>query len=113
MNVKDCLRLILFAGVLMASVAPFQGAMAAVHTITMEGLQFSRNSLHISPGDTVRFINQDDRKHTIYSLSPGQIFSLGTQQPGDVAVVTFDRAGTIDVRSAVYFQQMSLKIICR
>ncbi len=86
--------------------------MAAVHTVTIDGLKFSRSSLHIRPGDTVRFINRDDRKHTIYSLSSGQTFGLGTQQPGDEAVVTFDRAGTIDVRSAVYFEQMSLKIKC-
>ena len=76
------------------------------------GLEFSRDSLRIERGDTVRFINRDSRKHAIYSLSQGQIFALGIQQPGDIAEVTFNHTGTIDVRSAAYFKQMSLKIRC-
>ncbi len=113
MLLPNCLKSILCAGVLALSVAPFQGASAAVHTITIEGLKFSRDSLHIKRGDTVRFQNSDSAKHAIYSLSPGQVFSLGIQKPGDVAVMTFDHPGAIDVRSAAYFEQMSLKITCQ
>ena len=73
MSLQNCLKAALCAGVMIATTAPFQGAIAAVHTITIDDLKFSRTSLEINRGDSVRFVNQDSRKHAIYSLIPTDI----------------------------------------
>lgn len=55
----------------MASVAPSQGAVAAVYAITFEGIKFGQDTLHTGLGDTARLNFQNCRKHTCHAKRHG------------------------------------------
>jgi len=51
---------------------------------------FSPGTIEIGAGETVTFINRDDKPHT----ATGSDWDTGTIEPGDSAPVTFDEPGT-------------------
>jgi plastocyanin len=58
---------------------------------------FSPSELAIHPGDTVRFVNQDDFSHNAISDTPGFEFDLKLQHPGEPKEITFDKPGIVMV----------------
>lgn len=60
--------------------------------VGMAGRRFAPASLSITTGDTVRFLNDDDRDHT--ATAEGSGFDTGVLAPGRSSSRTFDRAGT-------------------
>jgi plastocyanin len=55
-------------------------ALAATHTVTMEGFAFKPQVLEVKPGDTVEWVNRDILPHT--ATATGNAFDSKTIQPG-------------------------------
>jgi plastocyanin len=76
-------------------------APAAFAGETVEVVQHDRSftptEVAIHPGDTVRFVNQDDFSHNVISDTPGFEFDLKLQRPGEPKEITFDKPGTVMV----------------
>ncbi len=59
--------------------------------------EFSKATLEISKGDSVKFTNKDEVFHNVFSLSDVQTFDLGSYPQGDSKTVVFDAPGTVEV----------------
>lgn len=58
---------------------------------------FAPSFLAIPAGTTVRFPNQDDFFHNVFSYSKTKRFDLGRYRKGDAKNVTFDKSGAVAV----------------
>ncbi len=67
-----------------------------VHKIMQKGRRFNPNLIVVSPGDTVQFLNDENRQidHNIYSLSKLKNFDLGLGEKGSVLEVKIDNRGS-------------------
>jgi plastocyanin len=92
---KSCLLALALA----ALAAP---AAAADHVISQKGKQFDPTTLRVKVGDRVLFENDDETTHNVFSRSPGNVFNVGIQQPGSSSPVTFEEAGSVEVRCAIH-----------
>jgi len=55
---------------------------------------------HVVPvtvGDSVVFVNKDQRFHSAFSVSPAKKFDLGSLRPGAARLASFDRRGVVRV----------------
>jgi len=77
-------------------------AKAAEHEVVQKNKAFSVEELTIKAGDTVKFTNQDDFFHNVFSLSDLKTFDLGSYPKGEFKSVTFDKAGTVEVECAIH-----------
>ena len=84
-------------------------AFAAEFEVGQKDKQFTKKSLTIKAGDTVKFTNQDPFFHNVFSLSELKTFDLGSYPKGQSKSVTFDKAGTVDVECAIH-PNMQMKI---
>ena len=64
-------------------------ALAASHTVTIQGMQFSPKNLRVSVGDRITFINRDSVAHTATSAN----FDTGRLRRGESRRVTIRAAG--------------------
>lgn len=87
-------------------------AWAEDHTVVQQGKKFAPASVTVKKDDTVVFTNQDPVTHNVYSQTPGMAFDLRTQKPGAASAVTFERAGTAEVRCAIH-PQMKMTVIVK
>lgn len=78
------------------------GAYAASFNVGQKNKQFTKKSLTVKVGDTVRFTNEDPFFHNVFSLSPTKTFDLGSYPKGDYRDVTFDTAGKVEVECAIH-----------
>ena len=79
-------------------------------TVTQNGRAFSERHLTIRAGDTVKFVNDDDVMHNVYSVTEGQAFDLGAQGPATTATHTFTTPGKVRVRCAIH-PKMKLDVV--
>jgi plastocyanin len=63
MSMRASISSIAVAGVLLFA-GSFASAAAATHTITMEAMAYSPETLHVKRGDTVVWVNKDPFPHT-------------------------------------------------
>ncbi len=84
-------------------------AFAAEFEVGQKDKQFTKKSLTIKAGDTVKFTNQDPFFHNVFSLSELKTFDLGSYPKGQSKSVTFDKAGTVDIECAIH-PNMQMKI---
>jgi len=84
-------------------------AAAADLRVVQRDKKFLVNRLDIRVGDTVRFVNDDEVSHNLYSVTPGMQFEVRIQQPGQSDKVTFKNAGVALVQCAIH-PQMSLRV---
>lgn len=76
---------------------------AATADIDQAGQMFSKKSLTVKPGDTVRFHNGDDAIHNINVIDAADVASdKGLQKPGETIGVLFDKAGKFVVRCSIH-----------
>ncbi len=75
---------------------------AAEHEVGQKNKQFTVKELTIKVGDTVRFTNQDDFFHNVFSLSDLKTFDLGSYPKGESKSVTFDKPGKVEVECAIH-----------
>ena len=104
---SSLLALAVVAGVVATSAT---GAVADEYTVSMKGRSFSPSVLRIQPGDTIRFVNDDDVDHDVYSLTRGHLFTSGRRAPGRHAVFVFNRPGAFEVLDAARHDTMRLRV---
>ena len=80
------------------AIALNQGALAREPArVDLKTFQFAPDTLHVSVGTTVRWMNQDEIEHTVTAGSPSQrdaAFNATLAKKGATAERTFDKAGT-------------------
>lgn len=84
-------------------------AFAAEFEVGQRDKQFSKKTLTIKTGDSVKFTNNDPFFHNVFSLSDLKTFDLGSYPTGQSKSVTFDKAGTYDIECAIH-PNMKLKL---
>ena len=75
---------------------------AAEHVVIQKGKAFSRQSLVVQLGDTVKFVNDDSFAHNVFSLSDTKSFDLGSYGQGISRSTVMDKSGTVEVECAVH-----------
>lgn len=69
-------------------------ALAASHTVAIEGFKFAPANLTVAVGDTITFVNKDSAPHT--ATARGGAFDTGRLGRGESATVTIGAAGSFD-----------------
>jgi plastocyanin len=72
------------------------------YTIYTSHRDFSPQAMVVPQGSTVTFVNLDDVRHNVFSVTPGAAFDLGYQGSGEKASHVFSRAGIILVSCNVH-----------
>lgn len=63
---------------------------------------FKPAAMAVPIGSTARFVNQDEVRHNVFSVTPGNAFDLGYQAPGQSADQVLNRAGVVLVSCNVH-----------
>ena len=82
-----------------ALAAPPAFAQRRTHEVTIDGMTFSPQELHISPGDSVLFINNDRAPHLVRMDDGGQ---TGRLTQGQSDTMTFLSPGTRRYECAIH-----------
>ena len=77
-------------------------ALAGEHLVTQKNKAFSVKKLTVKVGDSVKFVNDDNFAHNVFSLSAAKSFDLGSFGNGGAKSVTFDKPGKVEVECAVH-----------
>lgn len=64
--------------------------------------KFTKDTLEIKVGDTVKFTNNDPFFHNVFSLSDAEMFDLGSYPKGESKEVTFTTSGEVEVECAIH-----------
>lgn len=92
--------------------APGQFAPKETPTVTQQGLKFEPHVLPVVVGTTVRFENEDDVQHNIFTPSPsGDFFNLGTWPKGRSRTYTFQKMGKVDLLCNVHHEMRSYVLV--
>lgn len=78
--------------------------------ISTRNKQFEPSSLVIPLGSTVKFPNQDEILHNVFSASPGSAFDLGIYGEGGSGEYTFKKAGLVLINCNVH-QSMQASVL--
>ncbi len=77
-------------------------AHAAEIEVTQKDKKFSQTKVTVKVGDSVKFRNDDPFAHNVFSLSPSKTFDLGSYPKGQAKVVTFEKAGNVEIECAIH-----------
>lgn len=72
------------------------------HVVSQKNKAFSVKKLTVKVGDSIRFVNDDNFAHNVFSLSAAKSFDLGSFGNGGAKSVTFDKPGKVEVECAVH-----------
>ena len=86
------------AGVLLAGPAHADGPVM----VDQVDRAFSRTEVTLKPGDTIRFNNDDEFGHQVYSDAPGFSFDTDETDPGSHVDVKFSKPGHYTVRCHIH-----------
>jgi plastocyanin len=78
--------------------------------VVQKDKSFSQPEIVVKEGDRIVFSNQDTVSHNLFSRSDGFQFEIKVQLPGQDSAVSFDRAGTAEVRCAIH-PEMKLRVV--
>ncbi len=72
--------------------------------VSQKGAQFDPRMVVISVGQTVEFLNDENRdiEHNVFSNSPAKRFDLGLYQPGQSKKVVFDKPGPVFLYCSIH-----------
>ncbi|MEE8522689.1 MAG: methylamine utilization protein [Thermoanaerobaculia bacterium] len=73
--------------------------------------EFNPRSLIVPVGATVRFPNQDNILHNVFSLSGSNRFDLGLYRRGEGEEVTFDAAGVVRIYCNVHHSMVAYVVV--
>jgi len=76
-------------------------------------LEFIPHVLPVLVGSTVRFPNNDEVDHNIFSMSRTKKFNLGSYKPGDSKAVLFDKPGVVEVRCDVHAEMAAYILVMK
>ena len=68
-------------------------ARAKQHRVIIDNVRFTPREIRVKKGDTVVWVNNDDRAHTV-TADDRKSFRSGNLNSGDTFDHTFDKAGT-------------------
>lgn len=77
-------------------------ALAGENRVVQSGRAFEPAVLRVKAGDGLTFVNGDQYDHNVYSESPGNVFNLGIQTPGQTNGVTLRTPGAVEVRCRIH-----------
>lgn len=80
------------------------------YTVYTHNRDFSPEAMAVPQGSTVTFVNLDDVRHNVFSVTPGAAFDLGYQGSGEKAAHAFTRAGLVLVSCNVH-HSMELDVL--
>lgn len=109
---RNMVKICRIALAVVAAAAIAGPAAAAEHTVVQKNKEFDKAELTISAGDSVRFVNEDDHAHNVYSRSAVKPFDVGLQAPGTGETVVFSSPGTVRVRCAIH-PKMKMTVIVK
>ncbi len=89
-------------GIALVALLAAGAANAAEYEVVQKNKAFSPKELNIKVGDTVKFTNEDNFFHNVFSLSDLKTFDLGSYPKGEFKSVTFDKAGKVEVECAIH-----------
>ncbi|GAB1267181.1 methylamine utilization protein [Aurantivibrio infirmus] len=75
---------------------------AEVIEVAQKDKKFTKTTIEIKKGDTVRFVNSDPFFHNVFSLSDIKLFDLGSFPQGEHRDVVFDTVGKAQVECALH-----------
>jgi plastocyanin len=78
------------------------GGAATEAVTTQKDASFEPHVLPIVVGTTVRWPNEDEIFHNVFSMSDAKPFDLGYYKKDKVPEITFDRPGQVDVYCAIH-----------
>lgn len=73
--------------------------------------EFNPRSMVVPVGATVRFPNQDNILHNVFSLSGANKFDLGLYRRGEGEEVTFDAAGVVRIYCNVHHSMVAYVVV--
>jgi len=88
---------------------PVTPQMAAV--TTQRDASFDPHVLPVAVGTTVRWPNDDDIYHNVYSISDAKWFDLGYYKQEKVPEQTFDTVGRVDVFCAIHTKMHCIVLV--
>lgn len=75
--------------------------------ISQRGARFTPDVLPLTRGSAVRFMNDDNIFHNVFSLSRAATFDLGIYPEGTHKYVTFDKSGLVNVYCNIHPDMVS------
>jgi plastocyanin len=72
--------------------------------VSQKGAKFSPAVVIVCVGQTVDFLNDEDRpiEHNVFSNTPVKRFDLGLYKPGESRTVTFDKPGAVFLYCSIH-----------
>ncbi len=82
------------------------------HDVSQKGRKFNPNLIVVYRGDSVRFLNDENREidHNVYSLSKAATFDLGLAEKGSILKKDFDQPGRVNFYCSVH-KRMEGKLV--
>jgi plastocyanin len=80
------------------------------YTVYTHNRDFSPEAMAIPQGSTVTFVNLDDVRHNVFSVTPGSSFNLGYQAAGEKVSHVFARPGVVLISCNVH-RSMELDVL--
>jgi plastocyanin len=74
----------------------------AAHVISQLDKTFAPERIQVRVGDAVAIVNDDNTVHNAYCRSGDFKYNSGPQAPGSQSTLTFETAGTYEVRCAIH-----------
>ena len=93
----------------LASVTPAGTKPVAI--TTQKNAVFEPHVLPIAVGTTVKWPNEDDIYHNVFSMSDPKVFNLGLYHQERVPILTFDKPGRVDVFCAIHSQMHCIILV--
>ena len=93
----------------LASVTPAGTTPVAI--TTQKNAVFEPHVLAIAAGTTVKWPNEDDIYHNVFSMSDAKEFNLGLYHQEKTPLVTFDKPGRVDVFCAIHSQMYCIILV--
>jgi plastocyanin len=78
---------------------------------TQKNALFDPHVLPIAVGTTVKWPNEDDIYHNVFSMSDPKVFNLGLYHQERVPILTFDKPGRVDVFCAIHSQMHCIILV--
>ena len=85
-------------------------APAGTYTVYTVNRDFKPEAMAVPLGSTVKFVNLDQIRHNVFSVTPGAAFDLGFQAAGQTAMHRFDGAGLMLISCNVH-RSMELDLL--
>jgi plastocyanin len=103
--------LLLFGAVFLGA-QPLVAALAAgPQAVSQRGRAFSRATVEIGRGETLRFLNEDDFPHQILVSGNTVLVDSDLQSPGEVLDVAFPDSGVFAVQCGIHPRmRMSVRV---